>query len=365
MDLASHPFIAHSRLDRLGPLADSATVLHFADEAIIFDEGALPDALYLVLSGEVAFHKRLPDASLLQVSTSGPGEYFGEVGIFTHELRSLRAVASGEVDLARVPKDALLEYVRDLPGPLEYLLQGIIRHLHTTTGHYVEEMIHKERMAIVGNMMHTIIHDFKNPFCLISLSAQLLRQKTAGDPNLQRLCNNIEEQVNRMVHMTNELAEYARGNAEMRKQRLHLRELLAEFQELHSPLFHHPQVRVRVNVPAVHLEGEKHKLFRVFENLITNAIEAMEDGIGLVELGGQVDHAEQQVEITVRDNGNGIPPEIRDRFFEPFISMGKRHGTGLGSAIVKSIVDAHNGQIRFETATGEGTIIYMRFPLAS
>lgn len=70
----------------------------------------------------------------------------------------------------------------------------------------------------------------------------------------------------------------------------------------------------------------------------------------------------ETVEIAVSDNGKGIPPEIKDTFFEPFVTHGKSRGTGLGTAIVKSIVKAHNGSISFESSSNTGTTILIRLP---
>jgi len=114
----------------------------------------------------------------------------------------------------------------------------------------------------------------------------------------------------------------------------------------------------------VRILGEKAKLFRVFQNLIGNAIEAIGEGRGHVEIEGTVRGEDGVVEITIKDNGSGIPEAIRGRFFEPFVTFGKSGGTGLGSAIVKSIIDAHNGDIRFETETGKGTAFFVTLPLA-
>ena len=70
------------------------------------------------------------------------------------------------------------------------------------------------------------------------------------------------------------------------------------------------------------------------------------------------------VEIIFSDNGSGIPEEIKNNLFEAFVSYGKQGGIGLGTAIVKAIVDAHGGEIFFESTLGKGTTFYLRFPVA-
>jgi signal transduction histidine kinase len=97
------------------------------------------------------------------------------------------------------------------------------------------------------------------------------------------------------------------------------------------------------------------------QNLVGNAIEAFNNCGGQIEI--VVSSNDRWADIRIIDNGPGIPEAIRDRLFEPFVTHGKRGGTGLGTAIAKSIIDAHNGTIRFNSNLGEGTTFYLRFPL--
>ncbi|MBC6480232.1 MAG: ATP-binding protein [Hormoscilla sp. GM7CHS1pb] len=81
----------------------------------------------------------------------------------------------------------------------------------------------------------------------------------------------------------------------------------------------------------------------VVQNLVTNAVEAFDAGGGRIEI--TVEQLSDWVQVKISDNGPGIPEEIRDRFFEAFVTQEKQGGTGLGTAIAKSIIDAHGGQI--------------------
>lgn len=338
-------------------------MLSFQDKSTVFDEGSPADALFLILSGRVAFRKLLPSGDYLTVSFSGVGEHFGEVGVLTREPRSLRAETQGEAVIARISGNALVEYMKTLPGPVDALLQSLIRHLHETTRQYVGDMLHKEKMAVVGSMVNTIIHDFKNPFCLISLSAQILRQKVP-DPETAQLCNNIEDQVERMVDMARELAEFSRGETSLNKTRLNLRDLITDFQRLNFPYFDNDRITLSVNVPHVEFFGERAKMLRVIQNLVGNAVDAFGDEPGTIEISAELLQDEHALELRIKDNGKGIPETIRDRFFDPFVTYGKKEGTGLGSAIAKSIIESHDGSIRFQTETDVGTIFIIRLPRA-
>jgi signal transduction histidine kinase len=102
---------------------------------------------------------------------------------------------------------------------------------------------------------------------------------------------------------------------------------------------------------------------RALQNLVVNAVEAL-DGEG-GEIRMTVTTGKVGVTIAIQDNGPGIPPEIRETFFEAFVTHGKKRGTGLGTAIAKSIIDAHQGQIRFETKVGQGTTFFIQLPFQS
>lgn len=361
--LSKHPFFANIEAARLRQLLESARVAELTRGSVVFDEGAPSDAIYLILSGQVAFRKRLANGDHLTVSVSGQGNHFGEVGVLTGERRSLRAEIESDAVIAKIGGDALRDYLRTLPGPVDTLLQSIIKHLHETTRHYVDDILHREKMAVVGAMVNSIIHDFKNPFCLISMSAQILRHRSSS-PDVERLCDNIENQVERMVEMARELSEFSRGETRLDKKRLNLRDVLGDFKRLNNPFFENENIRIEMDVPAVEFMGERGKMLRVFQNLVGNAIEAFGEKGGKIEITGEVLAKERAVEVRIRDDGGGIPEEIRDRFFDPFVTHGKREGTGLGSAIVKSIVDAHGGRISFRTETNVGTIFFIRLPLA-
>jgi signal transduction histidine kinase len=69
------------------------------------------------------------------------------------------------------------------------------------------------------------------------------------------------------------------------------------------------------------------------------------------------------VKVDFKDTGTGMPEEVKQRIFEPFVTFGKKHGTGLGMAIVKKVMDDHKGKIEIETEMGKGTTIRLLFPL--
>jgi signal transduction histidine kinase len=164
-----------------------------------------------------------------------------------------------------------------------------------------------------------------------------------------------------MVHMANDLAAFARGDRQIHVAPINLDELFARFRELNAPLFTDKRAELVMQGNAICLQGDGEKLLRVLQNLIGNAMDALRK----CEHEGKVtvcaEETDTHVVLTVEDNGPGIPEDIRETLFDPFVTKGKSEGTGLGTAIVKSIVDAHQGDIQFKTGS-MGTTFTIRLP---
>ena len=108
--------------------------------------------------------------------------------------------------------------------------------------------------------------------------------------------------------------------------------------------------------------ADERRLYNAFYNLINNAIPETPQG-GSITVRGQLDQDSGGIALAVADTGRGMPPEIRDRLFSPKAISTKKGGTGLGTKIVKDVVDAHKGKIWVESAPGMGTTFHLRFPL--
>ena len=101
------------------------------------------------------------------------------------------------------------------------------------------------------------------------------------------------------------------------------------------------------------------RFIRVLCNLIKNAREAMPGG-GILTIS--TDLVDNQVVLRISDTGIGIPADLMPKLFEPFVTQGKSHGTGLGMAIAKSVVTAHDGKISVQSVQGNGTTVEIRLP---
>ncbi len=360
MKIEDHSFIKSVSPSRREEVIDEIEILQLEPGQIIFKEQSYPDALFIILEGSVVFTKPKRDGTFQDISSSKEGSFFGEVGVFTGELRALEAHAETNCIVGRVPEKTVKKIIEDAE-PVKRILESVIHHLKSTTSHYVDEVMRTEKRALVGTMVSSILHDFKNPFSIISLGAHIISQRYGDDPKTSQICKNIESQIRRMVDMANDLAAFGRGEEQIETNEISVEKLFDYFEDLNKPFFNNRSVEVEMVANDCHLIGDSGKLIRVLQNLITNAIEAIHH----TEHKGKIQVVAKEfgdwIRITITDNGPGIPKEIQKNFFEPFVTFGKTDGTGLGSAIVESIIEAHGGTVSFETST-EGTTFTVLLP---
>jgi signal transduction histidine kinase/CRP-like cAMP-binding protein len=225
-----------------------------------------------------------------------------------------------------------------------------------------QEMVSNERLSAVGKMASTIIHDIKNPMGTLRVYAQVMRKK-AADEEVVKLADEMIRQVDRFVNMTQEILDFSRGVSALNLQETEFGELMEmvlvfiekDLTKRNVKLIQENQFTGKVCVDA-------DKLMRVFYNIAGNAADAMPLGGKLTVKSCQ--HGDT-VMIEFSDTGIGMPPEIKAKIFEPFITYGKKHGTGLGMAIVKKIIDDHKGTIEIDSVLGKGTSVRLFLPLAA
>jgi signal transduction histidine kinase len=329
---------------------------------ILFEEGDPADFVLLVQKGQVDMFRRAGEREEV-FATIGPGDYFGEVGILEGSTRAAGARTKTPVSGIKIPKEPLLDVLRKEPSEVtQHLFRRVFEYLRRTDERYMEEVVRKEKMQFIGEMASAIIHDFKNPITGIQLAAQLIEVRNPTEEN-RKWCGLIRQQADRMVGMAQELLDYSRGQPILNLQTVPIRSLFEQFVELNSDYLKESRVELSVRSTGDLIRVDGSRFLRILQNLAGNARDAMlAGGGGRISLIAERNGAE--VEIRVEDNGPGIPEQIRDRLFEPFVTHGKTHGTGLGMAITKAFVEAHGGSIRFETETGRGTVFFVRLPIA-
>jgi two-component system, NtrC family, sensor histidine kinase AtoS len=222
-----------------------------------------------------------------------------------------------------------------------------------------------EQRAVIGEVINAFAHEVRNPINNISLGlTDLSSEFTEEDPK-QEMINRIQANCMRLNHLMESILSSSRP-LEQRFETVELQYLLRKIVERWRPRL------AKVNVvPFTDLDpktppikGDPRALDQIFTNLISNAVDAMDkQGGGTLSLKLaplNIIPNLPQVEISVTDDGPGIPDELKDHIFEPFVSN-KPRGTGLGLAITKQIVTAHRGSVQLNTFPG-GTVFSVILP---
>lgn len=221
-------------------------------------------------------------------------------------------------------------------------------------------MIQNERLSAVGSMASTIIHDIKNPMGTLRVYAQVMKSRS-GNEETGKLADEMIRQVDRFVTMTQEILDFSRGSTSMNIQEIDFGELVELMLQFIERDFSTKNIQLITNLTFKGtIKADQEKLARVFYNIAGNAIDAMPDG-GVLTVNTRKAGSSAIIEFI--DTGTGIPEEIRSRIFQPFFTHGKKHGTGLGMAIVKKIIDDHKGTIEVESTEGRGTTIRLTIPV--
>lgn len=223
-----------------------------------------------------------------------------------------------------------------------------------------EELIRQERISTIGRLSSSIVHDLRNPLAAIYGGAEMLVDTELSQFQVKRLAANMYRASRKIQEMLQDLVNVARGKSD-RTEICHLREIVDAACESVVAVADTQSVSIAVDVPEeIELPVERARMERVFGNLLGNAIEAMPNG-GSVRISARI--ADGFALITVEDTGPGISPEIRSRLFQPFVSVGKRNGLGLGLALSRQTVIDQGGEMWVESEPGSGARFRFRLPV--
>ncbi len=222
-----------------------------------------------------------------------------------------------------------------------------------------QEMVSSERMSAVGRMAATIIHDIKNPMGTLRVYAQVMKKKS-GNEEAAKLADEMIHQVDRFVNMTQEILDFSKGVSSLNIQEHEFSEVMdGVLSFVEKDLTKNNVQLIRKNEFQGKVKLDQDKLIRVFYNVASNARDAMPQGGTLTVVTAREDGF---VKIEFTDSGTGMPEEVKKKIFEPFMTYGKKHGTGLGMSIVKKVIDDHRGKIEIISEMGKGTTIRMYLP---
>jgi len=222
------------------------------------------------------------------------------------------------------------------------------------------ELQDKERLASLGLLAAGMAHEVNTPLTGISSYAQLLLKDVSPEDPKYRLLKKMEQQSFRASTLVNNLLDLI-ANRPRTWEAVSVPSLIASTVGLHEDLLRPKQITVHVGrIPEAEVRGNFHDLQQVLTNVLLNARDAVGEH-GNIWITAE-EHGER-IEIRVKDDGKGIPPDLIGRIFEPLVTTKRgQGGTGLGLAITRRILTGSDGDITVQSSPGQGAEFTISLP---
>lgn len=228
----------------------------------------------------------------------------------------------------------------------------------------VEQALRRsQRLASTGRLAAEIAHEINNPLSSVLTFAKLLSRIVNKKPfpvhrvaELQEFVGHLEGEAGRCANISRNLLEFSR-QGELDVKENDVNEILEKILDIMKHRVELQAIEIDTSLasdlPSVFCDFKR--LQQVFINIFWNAVEAMPDG-GRLRVSTSFDRSRDIVNVKISDTGEGIPEEILERIFEPFVTTkAKRKGAGLGLSVVHGIIRQHQGQVHVRSKVGQGT----------
>ncbi len=274
----------------------------------------------------------------------------------------------------------------------EDLVQSMRIEVQNEKKQLMAKLIQTNRMTSIGLMASSMAHEINNPVGAISMANQFLCRaweqalpllhrvaeeegnfSLGGVPfssartDVEECCATIYRSTERIAQVISDLRGYSLGERNELQPGVDVNQVITDALSIVQAHGRHFEATIIANT-SPHLPtvtASHHQLVQVVVNLLMNAVQALPGGRGTIIIGTAYLSERGQVQITVRDNGVGIPLEVREHLLEPFVSTRlERGGSGLGLFVTNFIVTAHGGWLEFDSTVGSGTTVMVRLPIA-
>lgn len=232
--------------------------------------------------------------------------------------------------------------------------------------HSAQRLAQSERESAWREMAKQVAHEIKNPLTPLKLGLQLLEKSWRDkdpkfDQKFERFSKSFVEQIESLSSIASEFSAFAKM-PDTRIEKINVFEMLNQAVTIFKQM---DNIKIFFDPPdnPFFINADRDQLLRCFNNLLKNAIEATPpERLGVIEINYLI--TSKNILLSIKDNGNGIPENLREKIFEPNFTT-KSSGTGLGLAFVKNSIENAGGKIWFETIIDTGTTFYFSLPEAS
>jgi signal transduction histidine kinase len=224
-----------------------------------------------------------------------------------------------------------------------------------------DEIELSRRLAAIGRLTSGVAHEVKNPINAIVLHLEVLREKLPElEPDSKRHMDVISSEIRRLDRVVQTLVDFSRP-VELRLTETDLRRTLEDVALLAIPQANQQGVKLIRDIPdeplVVRIDSDLIK--QAVLNVVLNGIQAMAAAGGSLLMTASRESG--VVSVDIKDQGPGIPAEVRDKIFNLYFTT-KKGGSGIGLAMTYRVLQLHNGSIEFESREGEGTTFHLRLP---
>jgi signal transduction histidine kinase len=362
--------MVNTKIDRLGrQIRDVKEVFSALKENLDQIMGTLQDGLVLFTRDTRIV---LVSASVERFIGRPRGEILGSVveAVFTDATKLGRIVLDAFALHQGIPQREIeLENGRRIQIALDFIAErgerigALLSMRDAESVRRIENEIElSRRLAAIGRLTSGVAHEVKNPINAIVVHLELLREKMREvDPDTGRHLDIIGREIHRLDRVVQMLVDFNRP-LELRLSDFDLRKVVEDVALLASPEAARLGVKLETKLSPTPLpvRADADLIKQALLNVVLNGVQAMANG-GVLDIAARQQDAAASIEV--RDEGEGIPPEVRDKVFNLYFTT-KRSGSGIGLAMSYRVLQLHNGAIDFVTEIGRGTTFRLILPLA-
>jgi len=255
----------------------------------------------------------------------------------------------------------LLESLQGLYSRLEKSHQQL-KSSHEELEKAQRQLIQTEKMASLGQLAAGVAHELNNPIGTIMMFSRVLQREMNQNDKWQKDINIVVQEADRAAKIVKDLLSFAK-ETKIRPGLVAINRVIEEALSLlvKQSLFHNIEVATHLDSSLPTTFADPDLLKQVFFNIILNGAQAM-DGRGVLTVRSLKVDDGRKIEIRIEDTGKGVPEKHLPRLFDPFFTT-KEKGTGLGLALVYSIISKHKGAVSVESQLGKGATFIIRLPV--